>query len=79
MQSDFSESGASDNPCEEIYQGSGPFSEPESRAVRDFILAHKNDIQAVITMHTYSQIWVHPFGHQRFSYPDDVDDLVGKF
>jgi len=71
----WGETGASTEPCEEIYQGSAPFSEPESRAVRDFILSHKNDIQAVITMHTYSQIWIHPFGHIRNNYPADVTEL----
>lgn len=71
----WGETGASTDPCEEIYQGSAPFSEPESKAVRDFILSHKNDIQAVITMHTYSQIWIHPFGHIRNNYPSDVSEL----
>jgi murein tripeptide amidase MpaA len=71
----WGETGASTEPCEEVYQGSTPFSEPEARAVRDFINNHKNDIQAVITMHTYSQIWIHPYGHLRSQYPADVSDL----
>jgi len=71
----WGETGASTDPCEEVYQGSSPFSEPEAKAMRDFILSHKNDIQAVITMHTYSQIWIHPYGHVRNAYPKDVDDL----
>jgi hypothetical protein len=71
----WGETGASTEPCEEIYQGSSPFSEPESKAVRDFISSHRNDIQAVITMHTYSQIWIHPYGHIRHSYPADVNEL----
>jgi len=71
----WGETGASTEACEEIYQGNAPFSEPEARAVRDFILSHKNDIQAVITMHTYSQIWIHPYGHVRHNYPPDVNDL----
>jgi hypothetical protein len=71
----WGETGASTEPCEEIYQGTSAFSEPEARAVRDFILSHKNDIQAVITMHTYSQIWIHPYGHIAHSYPTDVDEL----
>jgi len=71
----WGETGASRDTCEEIYQGSTPFSEPEARAVRDFILSHKTDIQAVITMHTYSQIWIHPYGHLRNQYPPDVSEL----
>jgi len=71
----WGETGASRDPCDEVYQGSSAFSEPEARAVRDFLLSHKNDIQAVVTMHTYSQIWIHPYGHVRNSYPLDVNDL----
>lgn len=71
----WGETGASTDPCEEIFQGPQAFSEPEARAVRDFVLSHKNDIQAVITMHTYSQLWIHPYGHVRSSYPPDVDEL----
>jgi len=71
----WGETGASTDPCEEIYQGSSAFSEPEAKAVRDFIMGHKKDIQVVITMHTYSQIWIHPYGHVRNSYPADVTDL----
>uniref|UniRef100_A0A915K6C6 Peptidase M14 carboxypeptidase A domain-containing protein n=1 Tax=Romanomermis culicivorax TaxID=13658 RepID=A0A915K6C6_ROMCU len=69
-------SGASDNPCEEIYHGTHAFSEPESEAVQKFITWYKNDIEAVITMHTYSQLWIHPYGHQRSVYPEDVNDLL---
>lgn len=80
LQNDFTlESGASANPCDEVYQGSTAFSEPESRAIRDFLWAHQNEIEAVITMHTYSQLWIHPFGHERGVYPPDVDDLVNFY
>jgi len=71
----WGETGASTDPCEEIYQGSSPFSEPEAKAMRDFVMNHRNDIQVAITMHTYSQIWIHPYGHVRNSYPNDVTDL----
>lgn len=72
----FAESGASANPCDEVYQGFSAFSEPEARAIRDFVWAHQNEIEAVITMHTYSQLWIHPFGHEKGVYPPDVEDLV---
>nr|CDQ07440.1 Bm11718 [Brugia malayi] len=37
-------------------------------------------IDAFITLHTYSQMWIYPYGHQRRSFPNDVKDLekVGK-
>uniref|UniRef100_A0A7E4VCU7 ShKT domain-containing protein n=1 Tax=Panagrellus redivivus TaxID=6233 RepID=A0A7E4VCU7_PANRE len=78
----FKESGSSDDPCSEIYQGTGPFSEPESKAVRDAILSsrYRNRVDGFITLHTYSQLWIHPYGHKRDSYPGDVQELlnVGK-
>ncbi|VDK53521.1 unnamed protein product [Anisakis simplex] len=78
----FKESGSSDDPCSEIYQGKEAFSEPETRAVRDAILSnrYRDRIDGFITLHTYSQIWIHPYGHRRDTYPGDVQDLyaVGK-
>lgn len=37
--------GASTSPCAETYRGPRPFSEPETSAIRDFILARKDQIQ----------------------------------
>ncbi|VDP43719.1 unnamed protein product [Soboliphyme baturini] len=67
--------GGSSDPCEEIFQGDYPFSEPESQAVKKFLLDHFN-IEAFINLHTYSQLWIHPYGHTKHAYPADVKDLV---
>uniref|UniRef100_F1L0E0 Carboxypeptidase A2 n=1 Tax=Ascaris suum TaxID=6253 RepID=F1L0E0_ASCSU len=78
----WGETGSSSDSCSEIYQGSGPFSEPETRAIRDKLLSPElyGKVDAFITLHTYSQMWIHPFNHQRNSVPSDVNDLeeVGK-
>ncbi len=37
--------GASTSPCAETYRGPRPFSEPETAAIRDFILARSSQIQ----------------------------------
>ncbi|CAI4225319.1 unnamed protein product [Auanema sp. JU1783] len=78
----FKESGSSDDPCSEIYQGTGAFSEPETKAIRDAILSRRyaGRIEGFITLHTYSQIWIHPYGHKKDSYPGDIQELydVGK-
>jgi len=37
--------GASTSPCSETYRGPRPFSEPETAAIRDFILARNNQIK----------------------------------
>ncbi|KAL3998831.1 Zinc carboxypeptidase family protein [Acanthocheilonema viteae] len=35
---------------------------------------------AFITLHTYSQMWIHPYSHQRYVFPNDINDLeeVGR-
>lgn len=78
----WGESGSSSDMCSEIYQGVAPFSEPEARAIRDKLLSPElyGKVDAFITLHTYSQMWIHPFNHQRRSFPNDINDLedVGK-
>ncbi|KAI6222097.1 ShKT domain-containing protein [Aphelenchoides besseyi] len=54
------------------------FSEPEARAIRDKMLSSelRGKIDAFITLHTYSQMWIHPYNHERKSFPEDVQDLI---
>jgi carboxypeptidase T len=44
--------GSSDNPTSEVYRGAGPFSEPESQAVRQFTAGLHPTV--VISNHTYT-------------------------
>lgn len=37
--------GSSMRACSSIYHGPEPFSEPETRAIRDFLLAHKDQVR----------------------------------
>ncbi|KRY32441.1 Carboxypeptidase A2 [Trichinella spiralis] len=67
--------GSSNFPCEDTYGGKESFSEPESRAIRDFVWQRRKEIRAFITIHTYSQLWIHPYSHKRKSYPSDLADL----
>uniref|UniRef100_A0A914ELD3 ShKT domain-containing protein n=1 Tax=Acrobeloides nanus TaxID=290746 RepID=A0A914ELD3_9BILA len=73
----FAETGTSYFPCSEIFHGAGAFSEPETRAVRDAVLSPEflGKIDAFITLHAYSQLWIYPYSHKKFSYPSDVEDL----
>jgi hypothetical protein len=50
------------------------------RAVRDAVMSPEflGKIDAFITLHAYSQLWIYPYSHKKFSYPNDVEDLVGK-
>ncbi|VDL84099.1 unnamed protein product [Nippostrongylus brasiliensis] len=64
-----SASGSSTDPCHDTYHGPSAFSEPETVAVRDFVEANKPE--AFITLHSYSQMWLVPYGHRKRSYPQD--------
>ncbi|KAI6208447.1 hypothetical protein M3Y96_00116300 [Aphelenchoides besseyi] len=74
----WSETGSSSDICSDIYAGSEAFSEPEARAIRDKMLSSelRGKIDAFITLHTYSQMWIHPYNHERKSFPEDVQDLI---
>ena len=44
--------GASGDPCDETYYGPKPFSEPETAAIRNFIMARKDSMQ--VKKYTYT-------------------------
>lgn len=52
--------GASTTPTAQDYRGPGPFSEPETRNIRD--LVSKRQVTALITNHTYSNLVLRPPG-----------------
>lgn len=41
----WAEIGSSQDPCDDTFAGSHAFSEPETRAVADFLLDHRDRIQ----------------------------------
>ncbi|XP_001599161.2 carboxypeptidase B-like [Nasonia vitripennis] len=53
--------GASSSPCSDIYAGPKAFSEPETAALRDFILGLKS-VKVYLTFHSYGQYLLHPWG-----------------
>lgn len=59
-----SESGASRDPCSETYCGPKAFSESEVRGVADF-LQKIPDMKAFIDFHSYSQLWMSPWGYTK--------------
>ena len=68
--------GASSDPCDETYRGTGPFSEPETSAVRDFFLATPNT-KGHITYHSYGQLILYPFGYDYVLPPEpDLSTFV---
>ncbi|KAI5700945.1 hypothetical protein M8J75_004534 [Diaphorina citri] len=69
-------SGASDDPCASNYRGVSPFSEPESRALRDLILDNKAHIKLYVSFHSYGNYFMYPWSYKR-TLPNDWKDLDG--
>ncbi len=66
--------GSSRKPCKSRYEGSAPYSEPETVALRDFLrdtlgggkpLQGEGDGQIALYLdyHTYGQLWMYPYGY----------------
>ncbi|KAA3628068.1 MAG: T9SS C-terminal target domain-containing protein [Bacteroidetes bacterium] len=60
--------GSSTNPLSETYRGTAPFSEPETRAVRDFCNEHQ--FQIALNYHTHGDLLVHPWSYSDSYTPD---------
>ncbi|XP_065220168.1 carboxypeptidase B-like [Planococcus citri] len=72
-------SGSSKFPCQEIYAGSGPLSEPETKAVANFILNNESKFKGFVTFHSYGQYILYPWGYAKRLPPDAEDlDRVGR-
>ncbi|KAK4007903.1 hypothetical protein OUZ56_013063 [Daphnia magna] len=68
--------GASTNPCEETYRGTKAFSEPETLATSNFILSKKNQIRLYLTLHSFGQVALIPYGYDVVYAPDHNDLLA---
>ncbi len=53
--------GSSTNPSSDVYMGPSAFSEPETKAIRDFFLAHRN-VSIALSFHTFSELILYPWG-----------------
>ena len=47
--------------CSELYPGTHPFSEPETRAVRDFLTERKSEVKFVYNFHCAGKLFVVPY------------------
>jgi carboxypeptidase T len=57
----FASGDNSEETCSETYRGPNAFSEPETRAMRDFITEHKDEIKFVMNFHAFGNLLVIPF------------------
>ncbi|SPP79671.1 zinc carboxypeptidase [Drosophila guanche] len=68
--------GASSNPCAENYGGPQPFSEPEIKAMSEFVAGIKDKVNVMLAFHSYSQLLLSPYGHTEEELPPNYDDLM---
>ncbi|XP_068960823.1 mast cell carboxypeptidase A [Petaurus breviceps papuanus] len=61
------------NPCSQTYKGTAPESEKETKAVVDFIQRHKYSIEAYVSVHSYSQMLIFPYGYTKVPVPNDEE------
>ncbi|XP_064611918.1 carboxypeptidase B-like [Liolophura sinensis] len=62
--------GASKDPCSDSYCGPSPFSESEVKGVADFLNAVPGRFRAYIDFHSFSQLWMTPWGYTKDLPPD---------
>jgi len=63
--------GSSSIPSDDTYHGTAGFSEPETRAVRDALLAHPPGM--AVSAHTYSDLWLYAWGYEQVTTQDDLE------
>jgi len=71
--SSWGDYGTSNNPCSDTYRGPRAFSEPETQNIRDAIMARRNNMNMIISMHSFSQLWLVPWAG-KLSKPSDYND-----
>lgn len=59
----YSDSGSIGNVCGEDYRGPEAFSEPETRAIRDFINKYAGQLKIVYNLHAWGNLFIHPFNY----------------
>ncbi|XP_007570373.1 carboxypeptidase A1-like isoform X1 [Poecilia formosa] len=75
----FGGRGSSNNPCTETYHGTRAHSEPEVKSIVKFVRSHGN-IKAFISIHSYSQMLLYPYGYTRNPAKDqaELDQVAQK-
>ncbi|KAL5279425.1 hypothetical protein ACFFRR_003814 [Megaselia abdita] len=68
--------GSSGNPCDETYRGSAPLSEPECKALADFVRSIKDKVGVYLTYHSYGQYILTAYGHDENEFPENYDDML---
>jgi carboxypeptidase T len=67
----YDDSGSSPDPASAVYRGAGPFSEPETQAVRRLFVGR--DFRGVLSFHSYSQVILYPWAYVIEPSPRDAE------
>jgi len=62
------------DPCNEIYRGAAPFSEPETQAVK-FLVEKSGKIVSAMNFHAYGNLWITPYCYYKNK---DYEKLVSS-
>lgn len=62
----WGEIGASSNPCSETFRGKKAFSEPETIALRDLMHSISAQCKFYLTLHSYGQYMLYPWGYTEY-------------
>jgi murein tripeptide amidase MpaA len=75
---DFGGASTSSNPCSDIFRGDHAFSEKETIAIRDAILDLGKDLKGFISLHSFSQMWMFPWGYssKRSPHHSELSELI---
>jgi len=69
--SDWGGPGSSGDQFSDIYRGPSVFSEPETKAISNYVIGQTR-IKAAIDFHSYSQLVLRPYGYTHSLPPDEV-------
>jgi len=71
----FGESGVSHDKCSDVYCGPEAFSEIETQNIRDFVKTLSPTPVLGHCFHSYSQLWLWPYGYAYNAYPDNYEEI----
>jgi hypothetical protein len=70
------ESGVSFEPCSDVFCGEEPFSELETQAIKKYTESLEPTPILGHSIHSYSQLWLWPYGFDYTSRPDNWQEIV---
>ena len=71
----YLESGVSFDKCSEVYCGEEAFSEVEMQNIRDFVQTLDPVPVLGWCFHSYSQLWLWPYGYDYGAYPENYKEI----